>query len=324
VTEFKYLNAGNSQAQDMLGTSFLFGQTSPGIAATGVLSGLQVAQTATASGSVLIPVGAAAVQASLTAGVSELVNDTSKTLNVLTANPVGALPRNDVIAFNSVTSALEVVVGSANATPTDPTVASTSIRLARIRNAANATTIPTSAIDDLRVFTSLAGAVTPVASAAERAALVQWNGRVISRTDTDVLEQSDGSSWSQITPGVWQSFSPFLYQNMSTTPAVIAATVEYARWRYLDVHTVQAQVSVARQTGVTTAGGLGVALPVTAAFRSFNCGTLVVVGASAPSTQTGIAYMFTDLAKLVPVAFTSSYIDVAPSQTIRYNVTYEV
>jgi len=157
MTTFQYLDEGNSEAQDRLATSFLLAQTSPGLATTGVLSGLAVTQTTTASGAVLVAAGAAPVQASVGTGVALLVNDTQATLDVFTANPMGGLPRNDIVAFDSVTKALVAIKGEPNATPDDPTVPDTACALARLRHAASAATIPTAKIDDLRVLTGLRG-----------------------------------------------------------------------------------------------------------------------------------------------------------------------
>jgi hypothetical protein len=156
MAEFDYLASGESEAQARQATSYLFAQSSIGLAATGVLSGLAVAQTSTASDSVEIAAGAAVVQASVLVGASLLVNNTTKTLDVLTANPMGGLPRNDVVAFDTLTDLIIVIVGTPNASPTDPTVPTTACPLARLRHGASATTIPTANIDDLRSYTSLA------------------------------------------------------------------------------------------------------------------------------------------------------------------------
>ena len=161
MATFQYLDEGNSEAQDRLATSFLLAQTSPGLATTGVLSGLTVTQTTTASGAVLVAAGAAPVQASVGTGVALLVNDTQATLDVFTANPMGGLPRNDIVAFDSVTKALVAIIGTPNATPDDPTVPATACALARLRHAASATTIPTAKIDSLIVDTRLRGVMSP-------------------------------------------------------------------------------------------------------------------------------------------------------------------
>jgi len=152
----EYHNGGNTEANEKQGLAALLAQSSTGVAKTGVLYGLAVSQTATASGSVQVGQGAGVAQPSFTAGAS-LMTDPAPTLNVFTANPVGGLPRNDIVVFDSLTAAVSVLVGSANATPTDPTIPNTALPLARLRHAANATTIPTSKIDDLRVFTGLSG-----------------------------------------------------------------------------------------------------------------------------------------------------------------------
>lgn len=162
MTEFIRDKAGATEAQQKKALAFLFAQASAGLATTGVLTGLAVTQTGTASTAVLVAAGAAVSQDTVGNGASQLVNDTQKTLDVLTANPVGGLPRNDLIVFDSATSSIRAIIGTPNASPTDPTLPATCAPLARIRNLASATTIPTAQIDDLRVFTYLFGVSAPV------------------------------------------------------------------------------------------------------------------------------------------------------------------
>ena len=158
MAEFAYLNGGNSEVQDKQAEAYQYAPSgTTGIAATGVIEGLLVTQTATASGSVLISVGACLNQASLGQGADRLINPSQKTLNVFTANPVGGLPRNDVVVFDSITATILAIIGTPNAAPTDPTVPATSVALARLRHAASATTIPTAKIDQLQVPTTLRG-----------------------------------------------------------------------------------------------------------------------------------------------------------------------
>jgi len=160
--EFQYLDGGNSEVQDMQAEAYLYASSgTTGIAATGVIEGLVVTQTSTASGSVLIAAGACVNQASLGQGASRLINPSQKTLDIFTANPVGGLPRNDIVVFDSVTKLISVIVGTPNATPTDPTVPATAVLLARLRNLASATTIPTAQIDNLIVATTLRGIPAP-------------------------------------------------------------------------------------------------------------------------------------------------------------------
>ena len=162
MTQFIRDKAAATEAQQKLALSFLFAQDSAGLATDGVLTGLAVAQTVTASASVVIGKGAGVVQDSVLNGASMLVLDTDLTLDVLTANPVGGLPRNDLIVFDAATvsggtGGVRAVIGTPNASPTDPSVPATAIPLARLRHAASATTIPTAKIDPLLVQTSLFG-----------------------------------------------------------------------------------------------------------------------------------------------------------------------
>lgn len=162
VTQFQYLNEGNTEAQDKLAEAYLYKQISEGIAARGVISGLGVTQTATASGSVVVGAGAGIVQVSRLSGADRLINDTDYTLDVFTANPMGGTPRHDIVVFDSATlsagsGGIRSITGTPSATPSDPTVPSSAVPLFRLRHDASATTIPASALDDLRTFTNLFG-----------------------------------------------------------------------------------------------------------------------------------------------------------------------
>ena len=282
MSEWKSGATGETEAQWRQGQAYLFAQSSTGYASTGVLVGLGVSQTATASGSVVIGLGAAIVQTSLTGGVSQLNSNADKTLDLLTGSPMGSLARNDLVIFNADTGAIEAVIGTPNASPTDPNVSSNHIKLARIRNAASATSIPNSSIDDLRTYTRISGTSAP-----------------------------------------WQDYTPILYNDPAGAKTAIGATKNYARYRYLDAHTVQAQVSISRVTG-STIPSLGVSLPVQASFRSLNCGTLTIHGATAPTAQSSIAVMGADRTTLIPVAYTNGYLSVDPLMEIRFAIIYEV
>lgn len=198
MSEFELDNAGNSEAQQKQATAYLFPQSAPGVAITGILVGLGVLQNTTADGNVLIAGGSGVVQSGVSPGVSLLVNDTTKTLNVLGPNPVGGLPRNDIVVFNSVTATIAVIVGTPNATPSDPTVPATALPLARLRHAASATTIPTAKIDALRKFTGLVGTPIPVNNAAERDALTPLSGMRVDRLDLDRIERYSGTVWRPV------------------------------------------------------------------------------------------------------------------------------
>jgi len=200
MAEFQYLDGGNSEAQDMQAESYLYASSgTTGIAATGAIEGLKVTQTLTASGSVLIDAGACLVQASLGPGGSRLVNPSQKTLDIFTANPVGGLPRNDIVVFDSVTKTIAVIVGTPNATPADPTVPATALALARLRHAASAPSIPTASIDSLVVYTGLRGVPVRVASQAARNATfpTPGDGQQVYRLDTHAVETYNGvTGWA--------------------------------------------------------------------------------------------------------------------------------
>lgn len=149
MPEFKVARSGEAEGEFRQFLAYLF-------SGPGVVSGLSVAQTASASASVTISAGLANVVRSTLAGSEPLINNATKTLDVLTANPLGGTPRNDIIVFDADTSTIRAILGDPNAVPTDPTVPASAIALARLRHiTANAGTIPSSAIDDLRTFTGL-------------------------------------------------------------------------------------------------------------------------------------------------------------------------
>jgi len=207
VSTYEYHNAGNTEAQQKEALAYLLTQVSVGKAAPGVLTGLVVGQTTTASGSVVIGAGAGVAQSATLDGASVLVNDSPLTLDVFTANPVGGLGRNDIVVFDAATAAISVVAGSPNATPTDPSIPTTAIPLARLRHAASATTIPTSKVDDLRVKTSLFGGAdenfnvlgVPMAGASASKAGKRTHWGSVSRT-------GDASGYATVTHGA--GFTP--------------------------------------------------------------------------------------------------------------------
>jgi len=199
MAEFERLHVGNTEVQEKQSLAFVFAQTATvGLAVTGVLPGmvgLLVTQTTTASGSVVIGAGAGVVGSTVGAGVSEAINPGAVTFDVLTANPVGGLPRNDIIVWDSVTRLFDVWVGTPNATPSDPTIANTQLPLARLRHAASATTIPLAKIDDIRPFTAPACTPIPVRNQAERDALPAGEGSRVDRLDLHYAETYNGSAW---------------------------------------------------------------------------------------------------------------------------------
>lgn len=167
MAEWIGLRAGEQEKEFRQLFAYLLEQSGTGQVKPGVLPGpsparLQVQQTTTASSSVQVIWGVAVVQDVRTDGVVPLVSNSTKTINVLGPNPMGALPRNDLVVFDAVVGAIVVVTGTPNASPADPVPTNSHLKLARIRHAANATTVPSSAIDDLRTYTRMNVAVPDV------------------------------------------------------------------------------------------------------------------------------------------------------------------
>lgn len=122
--------------------------------------------------------------------------------------------------------------------------------------------------------------------------------------------------------GTWVNFSPAVYTNMLGTPTTISRTVEYARYRRIDSLVIAHAAVVCN---ATTSGGVGIDLPVPAAYRHHVIGGLVLTGSGTlPEDQSGVAWMYTDLAKVVLVGYTQGYRNVgAAGQILRYSVVYE-
>lgn len=157
---WKSLTTSEQEAQFRQFMAYFFTQTTTiGKAATGVLSGCTVtATTPSASGLVNVDTGLAICQPTTSGGVFPLPS-TNGTLDIFTANPMALVgnPRNDIVVIDQVDGVTKVKVGTPNATPSlgEQSVASTEVALARLRHLANATTIPSTQIDDLRVPVTL-------------------------------------------------------------------------------------------------------------------------------------------------------------------------
>jgi hypothetical protein len=147
--------------------------------------------------------------------------DASKSINILSTPAHATFQRNDLIVaqqtdafYGDGTNVLTVkqVVGTPSGSPADPAVTGSPdfILLARVRVAANATTIVSGAIDDLRptAFTVASGGTIPVASLTERAAITApFTGMVIWRADRFWREVWTGSAWRVMDLVVVTAFS---------------------------------------------------------------------------------------------------------------------
>lgn len=238
MSEFQYLDGGNSEAQDRLASSFLLAQDSVGLASDGVLAGLVVSQQTTASKFVDVAVGAAVVQDSVSNGVALMVNDGVKAVDVLQTDVAESNPRNDLIVFDSATKTVRKIKGTANVTPTDPAVPATACKLARVR-VKSATTyagnevVAAADIDNLITKTRLFG--VPI----EQTGTVSLAGDATNQrtqavtfpvpfpgTPTIMLQPLTGMSTSATTQNAWPSsesatgFTCNLTRNNTTTVSV--------------------------------------------------------------------------------------------------------
>jgi hypothetical protein len=240
VSQFEYHNAANDEGSQKKALAWVLANTA-GKAKTGVLSGLSVAQTTTASASVVVAAGAGVVQAATLDGASLVALDTDLTYDVLTANPVGGLPRNDIIVYDLATlsalptasGGIRAIIGTPNASPTDPTVPTSAIPLARLRHAASATTIPAAKIDSLIVPTDLfgvpymqTGTVSLAGDATNQRAQAVTFPVPFTSTPTILLQVLTGMTLSSTTQSVWPSgesasgFTANCVRNNTTTVSV--------------------------------------------------------------------------------------------------------
>lgn len=144
-------------------------------------------------------------------------------------------------------------------------------------------------------------------------------GQLVKLAD-GTLYRYESAAWKNLWG--WIDFTPLLYQSLTTTPASISRTIEYAHYRQLG-KMVWANVGVVATAG--SSNGVGIDLPVAAAARYFDMGTARVMGASPPATQTGLAYGYSGppYNKLVIVSDTGGFLNIVSGQPLRYSVCYQ-
>lgn len=150
-----------------------------------------------------------------------------------------------------------------------------------------------------------------------------FQGQQIYETDTRLLRMWDGTAWQIVTLiGAWYAYTPTFYDGDATISAANVSGVDATYYRSGQMVTAR---GVATITNATT-NGLGVSLPVQAAARVFAIGTAGIYGSGAPSTQTGHATMNVDLSgvsRLVITSFTSSFLNNAAGNSLRWQATYQ-
>jgi hypothetical protein len=146
-------------------------------------------------------------------------NDGVVNLAISAAN--ASLARNDLIivrvqdsqyAGSNNLGTLEVVTGTAAASPADPTPPANSLTLARVVVPAAAASIVSGNITDLREWTAALGGSIPVRNAAQRDAMTKFDGLTVYRMDNHNVE-------------VWNaSTSIWMGEQASGTSGITAAT----------------------------------------------------------------------------------------------------
>ncbi|MEU0027673.1 hypothetical protein [Streptomyces sp. NPDC006335] len=202
----------------------------------------RVQATATVSGKVTVAPFQGVIQGTRAsaAGAYLVTLGQQKTLDVLGTNPADSSnPRNDLVVarqrdaqYGDATTGMtvELVKGTAAATPVDPAVTGDFIPLARIRVAKNASSVTAPDIDDLRPWTAAAGGILRVGGESGRPAY-PYAGMYIHRSDSNHLEWYDSSAgWRAVNDDTgWNNLTllPNWVVYNAETPAVrrVGATV---------------------------------------------------------------------------------------------------
>ncbi|HTE68645.1 MAG TPA: hypothetical protein VK942_07800 [Actinomycetes bacterium] len=202
--------------------------------------------------------------------------DAIKDINILSTPADPTNPRDDLIIAqqSDITDAdansdflVRHVVGTPAGVPADPSVSGSTnfITLARVRVAANATSIAGAAITDLRttghaksltggLFTVALGGLLPVASLAEMNALTGvYDGFHIWRSDLKAILANDGA-------GGWRYFS-------RPTDATVATSETTASTSFVDLATPGPAITL--ETGTTAQVTLTLSMFSSGSFHTF-------------------------------------------------------
>lgn len=141
-----------------------------------------------------------------------------------------------------------------------------------------------------------------------------WNHiqNLASDVDTDVEAVENAI-------GVWTSFTPTLWSNVTGSRASIAKTVNQAAYIKIG-KSVWAIADVTASASSSSGAALG--LPFSASTQQSCCGSAAIQGTS-PPTQSGIAFMGAALDQVICVSNTSAFTDIVSGQHFRYAVFYQ-
>lgn len=215
-----FLQAGSHPAEEtrlMLGglLGAATGSFSGGVAASDPAHGvvrstdLAVSQNGTPDMSVNVATGGCFIRGTQSAnqGAYHLWNDATVNVAIATSNPTN--PRRDLIVavvrdayYSGADNDARVIVvtGTAAASPVDPTLPANALVLARVSVAANASSITTANITDLRPLASVRNQVPAFASSTERTTAIPspYTGQLSAITAADTtngIQQYNGSAW---------------------------------------------------------------------------------------------------------------------------------
>jgi len=215
-----FLQAGSHPAEEtrlMLGglLGAATGSFSGGVAASDPAHGvvrstdLAVSQNGTPNMTVNVAAGGCFIRGTQSAnqGAYHLWNDGTINVGINTSNPTN--PRRDLICAvvkdsyysgSEDSASIIVVTGTAAASPVDPTPPANALVLARVAVAANASSITTANITDLRPLASVRDQVPAFASSTDRATAIPspYTGQLSAITAAGVtngIEQYNGSAW---------------------------------------------------------------------------------------------------------------------------------
>lgn len=174
----------------------------------GVVSGLAVTQTPTASMSVNISAGKGFVAGTSVAlqGMYNVINDAPSSIALPGSNVTN--PRYDLIVISindadvagSTNSAeFKVISGVPSSSPAVPSIPPSTLVLARIYVGAGVSTITSASITDVRLHTAARGGIIQVPDAASRLRITTYPV-LVEESSTGILWRNSGSGWAQVHP----------------------------------------------------------------------------------------------------------------------------
>ena len=261
----------------------------------------KVSPTATPSMAVQVAAGRAIVGGTLTSTQGNYVvfNDAPVTVSIATASP--SLPRIDLIVLTIQDSyyagannqvIIQSVTGTPNASPVAPSAPASSLILAQIAVAANATTINTGNITDKRTLATFTDTTTTASDVAANSLTVNT---IASQTGKAILvNNSSGSQVFAISPNGTVTFQDGSTQTTAATynPNLIVNTQTGTTYT---VQTTDAQklITLSNASAITLTIGSNSAYPLPSGTQitisQYGAGQVTIVGASSPNPVTVVS-----------------------------------